>query len=355
MNLRGVLVFEDVRRDDCRQRPEHVHAVEHIANRPIAHHVLDTLRAAGVEDILVVSSVEVAAEIEDCLSGWRDPASPPIRHIVENGPVDLPSALSLAAPHVGDAPCLVHTAGGLLGEPLAPVVAQLRDDAPDVTVFVYQGAAGNGHLSPATQEMLHLAEMDPEHAALGLAGVWLFGPGGIGRVAASSWQASCEVDLTSVAATVCAGAGRFNVLPAETWASYSGDALDLLDLNRLALDTLHADTRRPCNHGNRIEGRVWIHEQALVRSSVIVGPTVIGPGARVTEAYVGPYTSVGAGAQIEGAEIERSIISSGASILHIGGRIVSSVVGRDARVFRDFSLPRAMRLRVGDGTEVALS
>jgi len=36
------------------------------------------------------------------------------------------------------------------------------------------------------------------------------------------------------------------------------------------------------------------------------------------------------------------------------GRIVASVVGRDARVFRDFSLPRAMRLRVGDGTEVAL-
>ena len=99
---------------------------------------------------------------------------------------------------------------------------------------------------------------------------------------------------------------------------------------------------------------MWIHEQAIVRSSVIVGPTVIGPGARIADAYIGPYTSVGPGAQIEGAEIERSIISAGASIMHIGGRIVSSVVGRDARVFRDFSLPRALRLRVGDGTEVAL-
>jgi hypothetical protein len=40
--------------------------------------------------------------------------------------------------------------------------------------------------------------------------------------------------------------------------------------------------------------------------------------------------------------------------MHVGGRLVASVVGRDARVFRDFSLPRALRLRVGDGTEVAL-
>jgi hypothetical protein len=27
-------------------------------------------------------------------------------------------------------------------------------------------------------------------------------------------------------------------------------------------------------------------------------------------------------------------------------------VGRDARIFRDFSVPRALRLRVGEGTEV---
>jgi hypothetical protein len=41
-------------------------------------------------------------------------------------------------------------------------------------------------------------------------------------------------------------------------------------------------------------------------------------------------------------------------VMHIGGRLVASIVGHDARVFRDFSLPRAMRLRVGDGNEVAL-
>jgi glucose-1-phosphate thymidylyltransferase len=108
------------------------------------------------------------------------------------------------------------------------------------------------------------------------------------------------------------------------------------------------------NNGNRVEGRVVIGEHASIRASVIVGPTVIGRGARIQDAYIGPYTSIGAEARVEGAEIERSIISGGASITHIGGRLVASVVGRDARIFRDFSLPRALRLRVGDSTEVAL-
>ncbi len=141
-------------------------------------------------------------------------------------------------------------------------------------------------------------------------------------------------------------------------ASTRANPLDLLELNQIALDRLEISQRRAngngSDNGNRIEGRVQIHRDASVRASVIVGPTVIGRGARVTDAYIGPYTSIGEDARIEGAEIERSIIASGASITHIGGRLVASVVGRDARIFRDFSLPRALRLRVGHGTEVAL-
>jgi glucose-1-phosphate thymidylyltransferase len=99
---------------------------------------------------------------------------------------------------------------------------------------------------------------------------------------------------------------------------------------------------------------VLIDRTATVRSSMVTGPAVIGPHATVVDAYLGPYTSIGAGARVEGAEIERSIVAPGASVMHIGGRLVSSLVGRDARIYRDFSLPRALRLWVGEGDEVAL-
>ena len=105
--------------------------------------------------------------------------------------------------------------------------------------------------------------------------------------------------------------------------------------------------------GNRFEGKVLIDPTATVRSSVITGPTVIGRGA-VVDAYLGPYTAIGAGTRIEGVEIERSIVSPGANVTHVGGRLVSSIVGPDARVYRDFSLPRAVRLWVGDGVEIGL-
>ena len=58
---------------------------------------------------------------------------------------------------------------------------------------------------------------------------------------------------------------------------------------------------------------------------------------------------------IDGAKIERSTVVDGARIEHVGDRIESSMVGRDARIFRDFALPRAMRLHVGDGVQIAVS
>lgn len=349
MKLRGVVVVEDGVPTPLSRDRTRVPALEQVANRPILDHVLDALHLAGVEDVLVTASTGVADEVRDLLDPRDDLA---IEYLEQAAPLDLAGALRLAAPVVRDAPCIVHRASGLLDEPLTRFVNQLRK-TPDALLVVHQASSPDEHLSPATQDMLHLAEFTADHA-LGMAGVWLFGAGAMPIVGSSTWDALSDVDLTTLGARISAAGGTFHAELAETWRQYQGHPLELLDLNRIVLDRLESGMRRPSNNGNRIEGRVWIHEAASVQASVIVGPTVIGPGARITDSYIGPYTSIGERARVEGAEVERSIISPGASVQHVGGRLVASVVGRNARVFRDFSLPRALRLRVGDGTEVAL-
>ncbi|MFL5862636.1 MAG: hypothetical protein ACJ780_17985 [Solirubrobacteraceae bacterium] len=354
MELRGVVVVEDQGCTDGAVQGRRVDAFEEVANRPIIHHVLAAVRGAGAEKILLVGSDQTAGGARECL-GAIPVDGTSIEFISHPAPIDMAAGLRLAAEAVGDAPCIVHAANVLLDEPLAPYLGRLRGAAPRAMAFVHQAPlAAHGRLNMATLQMLRLAELDPDHAAFALAGVWLFGPNGLNSMMAAPWQANGHVDLTVLAERMHTIDGKFDVVTVDSCRRYAGDPLDLLELNRIALEALHADVRRPPGNGNHIEGRVWIHETATVSSSVIVGPTVIGPDAHIADAYIGPYTSIGAGARIEGAEIERSIIAARASVLHVGGRIVASVVGRDARVFRDFSLPRALRLRVGDGTEVAL-
>jgi hypothetical protein len=59
--------------------------------------------------------------------------------------------------------------------------------------------------------------------------------------------------------------------------------------------------------------------------------------------------------EIDGSQIEHSIVLDDAQLRHVGTRIESSVIGRASRVTRNFALPSAMRLSVGDGAEVTLS
>ncbi len=59
------------------------------------------------------------------------------------------------------------------------------------------------------------------------------------------------------------------------------------------------------------------HRSAVLEASVVRGPAIIGPGARIMHSYVGPYTSIGRDVLIEGAELEHSIVFPGARIQHL--------------------------------------
>jgi hypothetical protein len=52
MEVLGVMVVEDDRCSAKTAAPRPVWTLEHVANRPIASHVLDTLVAAGIDDVI---------------------------------------------------------------------------------------------------------------------------------------------------------------------------------------------------------------------------------------------------------------------------------------------------------------
>jgi glucose-1-phosphate thymidylyltransferase len=74
----------------------------------------------------------------------------------------------------------------------------------------------------------------------------------------------------------------------------------------------------------------------------------------VRDAYIGPYTAVGRGCVIEGAEVEHSILLEGSSVRGLNGRMESSLLGRDVAISRGERQPRAYRFMVGDKSEIGI-
>jgi glucose-1-phosphate thymidylyltransferase len=327
-------------------------SLQRIANRPIVCHVLDALTAAGVEEIGVLTPACLIEEIETCIDD--DGPGAGVRYLEYDAQADPASALHAIAQFAAGAPMIVHRSDGLVGQPLGPFLELLREERAEIVMLVAQGARNTERMGPATQRMLRVAELDPASSGLGMAGVCVLGQGALDDLPHAEGPPG-EFELGAVAESLIAREGtRVQVRVVREWRCFAGDALDLLDMNRALLDGLGHQVSAVQRDGNRFEGRVFIDATATVSSSVICGPVIVGAAAHVADSYIGPHTSIGERVHMEGVEIERSIVFAGASIVHVGGRLVGSVVGREARVFRDFSMPRAMRLQVGDGDEVAL-
>jgi glucose-1-phosphate thymidylyltransferase len=327
-------------------------SLQEVANRPIVCHVLDALAAAGIVEVAIVSPPDLSEEIRSCVAR-EGPSQLDISELIydRREPTDIVRA---ATEFAGDAPLIVHRADGLLGQPLRPLLEVLEQDRSDMILLIAQGSRNTEPLGTATRDLLSVVDLNPSNGAHGMAGVCLLGPGMLRRLDREA-VASQKVELADLVERLIAhDCSRVHVRVVREWRRFAGDALDLLDINRAVLDALDDHVPLLQDGGNRFEGSVFVDATASVTSSVICGPVIVGPGAYIADSYIGPHTAIGAGVHIEGAEIERSIVLAGASILHVGGRLVASVVGRDARIFRDFSMPRAMRLQVGDGDEVAL-
>jgi glucose-1-phosphate thymidylyltransferase len=329
-------------------------SLQRVANRPILCHVLDSLLDAGAMETAVLAPAELAADIEACVRREGPPGAG-VRVLSCDAKRDPEGALRTIADFAGGQPTILHRADGLLDSPLGGILDPLLGgDGPDVLLLVAQDVREEQRLQPAVRRALRLAEIGSSAAALGLAGVCALAPGVLQELAAAPGvlQGLEPANLPEVLAA--RASGRVEVRMVHEWRAFTGDPIDLLDVNRIALDRIGIDLPPDSRRGNRIEGRVQIDASATVGSSVIYGPAIIGAGAVVRDSYVGPHTSIGEGVRLEGAEIEQSIVFAGACVLHVGRRLVASVVGRDAKVFRDFSVPRAMRLQVGDGDRVAL-
>lgn len=146
-----------------------------------------------------------------------------------------------------------------------------------------------------------------------------------------------------------------DVLPLHELWHYDGTVDGILEANTIALDGLKRGRVGADLSNASVQGRVQIDPSAELNGAKLRGPVYIGPGARIIETYVGPYTTVAAGVTLEGVEIEHSIVLPEAQIRYPGRRLEASLVGEGAQIGRDYTLPSALRLRVGPGSEIQLS
>ena len=285
-----------------------------LGNEPLVVHQLAALSAAGIRHVVLVCGRRTA--FESCIAARRL-SHPQLR--IEHADIAGGEVAGLlhAAALLDHGMIFVQRGDVLLRDPIGP---QLAD------------ANGN--------DRVEALEID------GNAGAWIL-PDGALRDADTPHDAPVTALLDRVPERLLRRA-------TEGCDLRAGDRTSVLAANRLVLDRVASSSRLTRVTESEVQGRVAIGRGARVHRSVVRGPAVIGPDAYLSYAYVGPYTAIGAGAQIEGAEIEHSIVLPEARIRFLDTRLASSIIGRGASVERRITTPRSLEMTLAGGDEVRM-
>ena len=332
-----------------------------VANKPVLFYGIEAMAQAGIEDVAIVIAPETGAEIE-AAAGDGSRFGLKISYIVQDEPLGLAHAVLTARPFLGDSPFVMYLGDNLLQGGISDLVAAFREHEPDALILLTPvpdpqnyGVAELAGASPGqTGRVVRLVEKPAQPATdLALVGVYMFRAHIHAAAEAISPSARGELEITDAIQHMVDAGMRVEPHIVRGWWKDTGRLEDLLEANRLILDSLieRIDGELIASSA---AGRVVIEASARLERSTLRGPAIIGAGARLTDCYIGPYTAVGEGCEISGAEVEHSILLSGCSVRDLDGRMESSLLGRDVTVRRGDRQPRAYRFMVGDSSDISI-
>ncbi|HZM60305.1 MAG TPA: glucose-1-phosphate thymidylyltransferase [Vicinamibacterales bacterium] len=326
-----------------------------IANKPVLFYGIEALADAGIRDIGIVvgdTQSEIRAAVGDG-SRW----GVRVTYIEQDAPRGLAHAVKISQGFIGTDPFVMYLGDNLLNKGITQFVQEFTRDRPSAQILLAKVPDPQmfGVAELREGRVVRLVEKPKEYIGdLALVGVYLFGPEvfeSVGRIRPSFRN---ELEITDAIQDLIDHGLTVRPQIVDGWWKDTGKLEDMLEANRLILETLEQRVDGIVDEDSRIEGKVVIERGAVVERSVIRGPAIIGCKAKIVHAYVGPFTSIMNDVEIHDSEIEHSIVLEGSSLRDLANRVTDSLIGKNVRIYRVPRKPSAYRFMLGDNSEVGI-
>lgn len=329
-----------------------------VANKPVLQYGIEAIVAAGIEDIAIIVSPETGSEIRQAIGdGSRYKAR--ITYVEQDAPRGLAHAVLTAEAFLRGSAFVMYLGDNLLQHGITPLVEEYRSidcnseilltKVPNPSQFGVAELDGNGRVLKLTEK-----PAEPK-SDLALVGVYMFDEKIFEAAKAIKPSKRGELEITDAIQWLLDNGYSVHPHIVKGWWKDTGKIEDMLEANRTVLDTFERDIRGQIVGESAIEGKVVIEAGAQIVDSVVRGPAIIGRDAKITHAYVGPYTSIGNGCALTKCEIENSIVLENSTIAQVDGRIEASLIGKNVKIGQTQRKPAAYRFMVGDNSEVGIT
>ncbi|MCX4851924.1 glucose-1-phosphate thymidylyltransferase [Streptomyces sp. NBC_00893] len=326
-----------------------------VANRPVLEHVLENIRELGVSEVAVVvgdREREIAAVLGDgARLGLR------LTYIRQEQPLGLAHCVKIAREFLGEDDFVMYLGDSMLPQGVKEMAREFAEHRPTAQVVVQRvadpRAFGVAEVAPDGRVTRLVEKPEQPRSDLALTGVYFFTPVIHQAIDKIPPSARGELEITDALQWLVSYGATVRAREYTGYWKDTGRAEDVLDCNRELLRAVERSVGGLVDD-SVLTGPVVVEPGARVVRSRIVGPAIVGAGSQVVDSHVGPYTSIGRGCRLRDTAVEDSIVLDGASVSRVPA-LRGSLIGRSAAVTSAEGGTVHHRLVVGDHTQVEVA
>ncbi len=326
-----------------------------VANKPVLFYGLEAIRDAGIIDVGIVVG-ETRGEIVQAVgdgSKW----GLNVAYIDQDEPLGLAHAVMVSEDFLGEDTFVMYLGDNLIKDGITSLVEEFRANSPNSQILLARVNEPErfGVAELADGKVVRLVEKPEKPASdLALVGVYMFDKNVMDAVKAIKPSGRGELEITDAIQWLIDQGLTVDPHIIDGWWKDTGRLDDMLEANRIMLETLEPRVEGHVDGESEVLGKVVVEEGAEIINSTIRGPAIIGERTRVVNSFIGPFTSVYFEVNIEGSQIEHSIVLEKSTIRDIPGRIEDSLIGQNVEVVRSPLKPAAFRFMLGDNSRVGI-
>lgn len=326
-----------------------------VANKPVLFYGIEAMKEAGIREIGIVVG-DTKDEIKEAVgegSRW----DVRISYIEQEAPLGLAHAVKISEEFLGKEPFVMYLGDNILKSGIKSLVEEFEGEKPNSLILLtpVPNAQMFGVAELKDGKVVRLVEKPKEPKSnLALVGVYMFDDNIFEAVNAikPSWRN--ELEITDAIQYLVDHGYKVHPHIVTGWWKDTGKIEDILEANRLILESIEGKIEGEVDEASRINGQVIVEKGTLIKCSIIRGPAIIGKNCEIVDSYIGPFTSIQRNCRIIRTELEHSIVLEKSEIQDVGGRIDESLIGREVKIFKCPPKPSVFRFMVGDKSEIGI-
>lgn len=325
-----------------------------VANKPILFYGLEAIAEAGIREVGIVVG-DTRNEIKSAV-GDGSRFNLKVTYIEQEAPLGLAHAVKISEKFLDNDSFVMYLGDNLIKDGIKDIVGEFISNKPNAQILLakvpHPEHFGVAELKANTVVKLEEKPKKPK-SDLALVGVYMFDKNIIEAVNSIKPSKRGELEITDAIQWLIDK--KFRVQPhiVKGWWKDTGKLEDMLEANRLILETCERSILGKIDESSKIEGKVIIGKGAEVINSSIRGPVIIGENTKVSDSYLGPYTSIYFNCVVENSEIEHSIVLENSKITDIK-RLEDSLIGQNVQLRKTKKKPAAYRIMVGDSSMIEI-